>query len=115
MQQVSELEREVGEVGQHLQEEKQRCRLLMDYPFVKQTTGGSGGIPSQKQISANTIRILLLEEQNHELRERAVQSAQTLRLEKGDIFQVGIVGVTLIQACINGSSSTCITTSHGEL
>ena len=115
MQQVSELEREVGEVGQHLQEEKQRCRLLMDYPFVKQTTGGSGGIPSQKQISANTIRILLLEEQNHELRERAVQSAQTLRLEKGDIFQVGIVGVAFRHACINGSSSTCITTSHGEL
>lgn len=109
VQQVSELEREVGEVRQHLQEENQRCRLLMDYPFVKQTMGGSGGIPSQKQISANTIRILLLEEQNHELRERAVQSAQTLRLEEGDMFQVGVVGVSYIKACINGSSSTCIT------
>lgn len=90
VQQVSELEKEVGEVRQHLQEEKQRCRLLMDYPFAKPATGDSGGIPSQKQISANTIRILLLEERNHELREKAVQAAQTLRLEEGDMFQVRI-------------------------
>ena len=86
----------------------------MDYPFAKQATGGSGGIPSQKQISANTIRILLLEEQNHELRERAVQAAQTLRLEEGDMFQVGIVGVAFRHAQMV-PFPTHLTTSHGKL
>lgn len=114
VQQVSELEREISEVRQHLQEEKQRCKLLMDYPFAKQATGGSGGIPSQKQISANTIRILLLEEQNHKLRERAVQAAQTLRLEEGDMFQVGIVGVAFRHAQMV-PFPTHLTTSHGKL
>ncbi len=51
----------------------------MDYPFVKQTRTdyvehiqSLSTRDSQKQISANTVRILLLEEQNSELRERSV-------------------------------------------
>lgn len=53
----------------------------MDYPFIKQTAEGYvshidslSGRESQKQISANTIRILLLEEQNSELRHKRMQS-----------------------------------------
>ncbi len=50
----------------------------MDYPFVKQmeenyTDHVSSLVQnrqSRKQISANTIRILLLEEQNNELRKK---------------------------------------------
>lgn len=51
----------------------------MDYPFVKQTSAGYidhvqslSTKESQKQVSANTVRILLLEEQNSELREKSV-------------------------------------------
>ncbi len=51
----------------------------MDYPFVKQTSPGYtdhikslSAKESQKHISANTVRILLLEEQNSELRGKSV-------------------------------------------
>lgn len=89
MQQASELEQQVSEVRHQLQEERHKCRLLMDYPFVKQTTGS---VPLQKQISANTVRILLLEEQNADLRDKIVQAAQAQGLEKKDMFQVGKYG-----------------------
>ena len=39
---------------------------------------------SRKQISANTIRILLLEEQNNELRHKAALEANKLRHENLD-------------------------------
>lgn len=55
------------------------CRLLMDYPFIKQVSGNYRahissltGRDSERQISANTVRILLLEEQNTELREKNI-------------------------------------------
>ena len=51
----------------------------MDYPFIKQVSGdyhshvaSLTSEDSQKQVSANTIRILLLEEQNSELREKGL-------------------------------------------
>ena len=58
-------------------------RLLMDYPFVRQTSESYvqhirslSARDSQRQISANTVRILLLEEQNSELRERGLREAR---------------------------------------
>ena len=69
-------------VQQQLREERQNCRLLMDYPFIKQTNENYStritslsSKESGRQISANTIRILLLEEQNSELRQKAVEAA----------------------------------------
>ena len=54
----------------------------MDYPFIKQTNENYStritsllSKESGRQISANTIRILLLEEQNSELRQKAVEAA----------------------------------------
>lgn len=51
----------------------------MDYPFIKQVSGdyhahisSLTGRESERQISANTVRILLLEEQNSELREKKI-------------------------------------------
>ena len=59
----------------------------MDFPFVKQTeenyTDHVASLvqsqKSRKQISANTIRILLLEEQNSELRKRADRESRELK------------------------------------
>lgn len=62
-------------------------RLLMDYPFVKQTGEDYGSHvasiiqcqQSRRQITANTIRILLLEEQNSELRHEAIVEAKEIK------------------------------------
>lgn len=59
----------------------------MDYPFVKQSseaysdhvTSLTESQVSRKQITANTIRILLLEEQNTELRHTSVREARELK------------------------------------
>ena len=65
----------------------------MDYPFVKQSsesysdhvTSLTRRRESRKQITANTIRILLLEEQNHELRHTAVTEARELKEKHVDL------------------------------
>ena len=80
----------------------------MDYPFVKQTSEGYvrhirslSARDSQRQISANTVRILLLEEQNSELRERGLREAR----ERGGSSAPGQVGSTYcLSAC--GSEHT---------
>ena len=59
----------------------------MDYPFVKQTEENYANHvmsivqnrQSRKQISANTIRILLLEEQNSELRKKTDKESRELK------------------------------------
>ena len=72
----------------------------MDYPFVKQTSEDypthisllkTSVASSQKQISANTIRILLLEEQNTDLRQTIVKGAQEVKRKTstGKTSQVG--------------------------
>lgn len=56
-------------------------RLLMDYPYnVKQTEGHViQRQQSRRQISANTIRILLLEEQNNELRNSTIREVRKIK------------------------------------
>lgn len=92
---VSQLEAQLGVVRLQLQEEAHNCRLLMDFPFLKQTSddysthiASLSGRESQKQISANTVRILLLEEQNSELRQRTVAATQMAREKQMRRFQV---------------------------
>ena len=71
------LESKVASLSLQLKEEKEKCQLLVDYPSLPHSSDSNGqskrhtlsAQESQKQISANTIRILLLEEQNSELRE----------------------------------------------
>lgn len=74
---VSTLEERVRELKSQLEAEKERCRLLMEYPYIKPSTskgkmGDMTQLESQRQVSANTIRILLLEEQNADLRQQQV-------------------------------------------
>lgn len=60
------------------------CRMLMDYPFKKQTdvnyrdhvTSLVAKKQIRQQVTANTIRICLLEEQNDELRHRTMEEAR---------------------------------------
>lgn len=77
-EEVAKLQLQLASLSSELDAEKQKCRLLMDYP--DQSCDGPiqplSGRESQQQISANTIRILLLEEQNSELRETIVQHAR---------------------------------------
>ena len=68
-------------------------RLLMDYPYIKQVSGdyrahisSLTSRDSERQISANTVRILLLEEQNTELREKA--TVPQLQSSEGRSYQV---------------------------
>ena len=69
----------------------------MDYPFVKQVSGNYRAHissltrrDSEKQILANTVRILLLEEQNTELREKtATIILHTQQASEGHPYQVG--------------------------
>ena len=59
----------------------------MDFPFVEQTSATYNdhvtslvkNQKSRKQITANTIRILLLEEQNNELRHTTNRKAKELK------------------------------------
>lgn len=88
---ISELEEHLDSVRQQLQEERQNCRLLMDYPFIKQTNENYSthvtslsSKESGRQISANTIRILLLEEQNSELRQKVVEAAHERTRQRED-------------------------------
>lgn len=71
----------------------------MDYPFVKQTGEGYESHvasiiqnqQSRRQITANTIRILLLEEQNSELRHEVVKEAEEIKTNsESDISKVTI-------------------------
>lgn len=80
----------------------------MDYPFVKQTrerytnhvTSLIRSQQSQRQISANTIRILLLEEQNNELRHKTMREMKERSVSEPDTFKVDISFVTTVQ-CIH--------------
>ena len=78
-------------------------RLLMDYPFIKQVSGdylthiaSLTGRDSERQVAANTVRILLLEEQNTELREKTVPQTQS---SEGQSYQVVTI-FTLHSNCI---------------
>lgn len=77
-EELAKLQLQLASLSSELDAEKQKCRLLIDYP--DKCSGGPtrplSGRESQQQISANTIRILLLEEQNFELRETVSRHAR---------------------------------------
>ena len=88
---VASLKQELEGAKQEAEREKTNARLLMDYPFVKQTTEGyaehikslTNSGESHRQITANTVRILLLEEQNCELREGVVPVMEAAKVHNG--------------------------------
>lgn len=55
-----------------VREEQDRCRLLMDYPSLHRNcdAAGLGSTEARQHMCANTVRIMLLEEQNSFLRSR---------------------------------------------
>ena len=68
----------------------------MDYPFIKQVNSdycshvaSLTGPDMERQISANTVRILLLEEQNTELRDKRISHVQS-QPNQSQSYQVGI-------------------------
>ena len=72
------MELQLASLSSKLEVEKEKCRLLVDYPDQQSSrpTEQLSGRESQQYISANTIRILLLEERNSELREKMLQHAR---------------------------------------
>lgn len=54
---------------EELKEEKNKARLLMEYPFSSRINKILSLSESRDHIDANSVRILLLEEQNKEIRE----------------------------------------------
>ena len=65
------LELKLASLSSEVESGKEKCRLLVTCPEQSLTKPLSGR-ESRKYISANTIRILLLEEQNSELRKSMV-------------------------------------------
>lgn len=59
-------------------EEQDRCRLLMDYPSLHHScdTAGLGSTEARRHMCANTVRIMLLEEQNSLLRAHMVTATE---------------------------------------
>jgi hypothetical protein len=63
-QTMKRLKTETERLQAQVEEEKSKQRLLMDYPMGRSTPG----VHPERQIAANNMRILLLEEFNNDLR-----------------------------------------------
>ena len=71
-EELLDLELRLTSLSAELEKERENCRLLVTHP----ENGSSSGRDLHKHITANTIRILLLEEQNTEMREAIVEKAR---------------------------------------
>ena len=71
-EELMDLELRLASLTAQLEKERENCRLLVTHP---ENSSGSGR-DLQRHVSANTVRILLLEEQNTEMRETLVQKAR---------------------------------------
>ena len=90
----------------------------MDYPFIKQGSddyqshvASLTGQESERQVSANTIRILLLEEQNTELREK--QTPPPRSADQHQTYQVWYIQHVLIGVNVH-LNNVCTTYFLGE-
>ena len=70
-----ELEQEILAAQERLKKELQKTKLLMEYPFSSVVPKSLSVNQSRDHINANTVRILLLEEQNDKLREQWTPSS----------------------------------------
>ena len=79
---VEALGNQLEDIKVELEQEKEKCLLLMDYPSLNgadpnymEYLNSLEYFESQNHLSANMIRIMLLEDQNKDLRKIAVQDA----------------------------------------
>ena len=79
---VEALGNQLEDIKLELEQEKEKCLLLMDYPSLNgadpnymEYLSSLDYFQSQNHLSANMIRIMLLEDQNKDLRKIAVQDA----------------------------------------
>ena len=72
----SDLESKLTASAAALSEEQARCQLLMDYPSLSQSHDAAAlsSVEARQHMRANTVRIMLLEEQNGCLRSRMVMA-----------------------------------------
>ena len=80
-EELTGLELQLTSLSAELEKERENCRLLVTHP--EQGCSPASGRDLQKHISANTIRILLLEEQNSEFRETMTQQARLTEGKRG--------------------------------
>lgn len=68
-----------------VREEQDHCRLLMDYPSLGHScdTAALSSAEARQHTCANTVRIMLLEEQNGRLRSRMVVATDGERPQSG--------------------------------
>ena len=95
-EELASVELQLASLSSKLEAEKEKCRLLVDYPDQRTSrpTEQLSGRESQEYISANTIRILLLEERNSELREKMLQHArQTHSKRKTEVSKCTIYNI----------------------
>lgn len=69
-----DLESQLTATAAALSEEQAQCQLLMDYPSLNQSRDAAAlsSVEARQHMCANTVRIMLLEEQNGCLRLRMV-------------------------------------------
>ena len=86
-EELAGLEVQVTSLSAELERERENCRLLVTRPELISVTGSSRDL--QEHISANTIRILVLEEQNSELRESVLEHAKrTERKRREEVCEI---------------------------
>lgn len=68
-QECHQLQEVMKETQVQLKEEMDKNHLLMEYPFKPTVDQSLTFIQSRRHINANSVRILLLEEQNEEIRQ----------------------------------------------
>jgi len=79
---IEALGNQLEDIKIELEQEKEKCFLLMDYPSLNgadpnymEYLESLDYLESQNHLSANMIRIMLLEDQNKDLRKIAVNDA----------------------------------------
>ena len=90
----------LAQLQKDLTESESKCRLLMDYPSLdplrsKVAIRELGEGEAQHHVSANTVRILLLEEQNKDLRLQLMPSSSDRgpfdpQVDKTKLWQPGL-------------------------
>ena len=82
----SHLENQLKNSQSQLKEEKEKCHLLVNNPMIKSSPHDTfsnyamslSSKESQLQVSANTVRILTLEEQNNQLRRKMIEQVGSM-------------------------------------
>ena len=99
-QELADLKLQLASLFTQLEMERENCRLLVDYPSSSDDSSQAhlaslSNRKSQERISANTIRILLLEEQNSELRQTVLRHARETGSQRKTEVSMSAIGLHL--------------------